>query len=61
MTELDLLKQKIRKIMNEIADDLALGAARDFGEYKHLTGQIAGLAMVERDILDMIERRSDDE
>ena len=60
MTELDVIKQKIRKYMNELADDLALGAAKDFAEYKHLTGIIAGLAHVERDILDMLERRDED-
>lgn len=60
MTELDVIKQKIRKHMNELADDLALGAAKDFAEYKHLTGIIAGLALVERDILDMLERRDED-
>lgn len=60
MTELDLIKQKIRKHMNELADDLALGAAKDFSEYKHLTGIIAGLALVERDILDMLERQREE-
>lgn len=53
MTELDVIKQKIRNKMNELADDIALGSAKDFSEYKFLTGIISGLAMVERDILDL--------
>ncbi len=36
--------------MNELADDIAGGAAKDFAEYKYLTGIIFGLAAVERDI-----------
>jgi hypothetical protein len=39
--------------MNQIADDLALGGAPDYNQYKYLTGIISGLALVERDILDM--------
>lgn len=52
MTELDVIKSKIRNKMNEMADDLALGGAKDYAQYTHMTGIIAGLAMVERDILD---------
>ena len=61
MTELDVIKQKIRNKMNELADDLALGSARDFAEYRHLTGMISGIAMVERDILDLEQRQRDAE
>lgn len=53
MNELFVIKQKIRNKMNELADDIALGSAKDFAEYKYLTGIISGLAMVERDILDL--------
>lgn len=60
MTELDLIKNKIRQHMNEIADDLALGTAKDYAEYKYLTGIISGLALVERDILDLQERNREE-
>lgn len=61
MTELDVIKNKIRQHMNEIADDLALGGAKDYAQYTHMTGMIAGLALVERDVLDYLERvRSED-
>jgi hypothetical protein len=44
-----------------LADDIALGSAKDFSEYKYLTGIIAGLAMVERDIVDLerVQREAD--
>jgi hypothetical protein len=55
MTELQVIRQKIRNKMNELADDIALGSAKDFADYKYLTGIISGLAMVERDIIDLEE------
>lgn len=55
MTELQVIKSKIRERLNQIADDLAVGAALDYNQYKYLTGIIAGLAMVERDIVDLEE------
>ena len=55
MTELRVIRQKIRNKMNELADDIALGSAKDFADYKYLTGIISGLAMVERDIIDLEE------
>lgn len=61
MTELEVIRKKIRNKMNELADDIALGSAKDFNEYKYLTGIVAGLAMVERDIIDLekIQRDAD--
>ena len=58
MTELDVIKQKIRNKMNELADDIALGSAKDFAEYRYLTGVISGLALVERDVIDLEERQN---
>jgi hypothetical protein len=58
MTELQLIRQKIRNKMNELADDLALGSAKDFAEYRYLTGVISGLALVERDVIDLEERQN---
>lgn len=57
MTELDVIKQKIRKHLNELADDLALGSAKDYADYRHMTGIVAGLALVERDIIDLQEAK----
>ncbi len=62
MNELFVLKQKIRERLNQIADDLALGGAPDYNQYKYLTGMVAGLAVVEREILDLeaARRAADD-
>jgi hypothetical protein len=43
--------------MNEYADNLAAGMAPDFPEYKYVVGQIHGLALAERIILDIGSRR----
>lgn len=59
MSELFVLKKKIRDMMNDFADDLALGGAPNFEQYKYMTGVIAGLAMVEREILDLEKRKED--
>ena len=56
MTQLDLLRQKIRFRMNEIADALATGAAQDYPAYMKMVGLIEGLALAEREILDLIEK-----
>lgn len=61
MTELDVIKKKIREHLNNLADDLASGAAVDYAHYRYITGMITGLAMVERDVLDVEKRRDEDE
>lgn len=53
MTELDVIKKKIRERLNDLADLLADGGASDYSEYKYLTGQIYGIALIERDIIDL--------
>lgn len=47
--------------MNDIADDLALGGAKDYPQYTHMTGIVAGLAFVEREILDYLEKRNEED
>jgi len=53
---LNLLRQKIRQRMNELADTAATGTCATFEEYKSLCGQIQGLAYAEREILDLAEQ-----
>ena len=60
MTELDVIKKKIRDRLNDLADELANGGAQDFSQYKHMTGIIYGLALAERDIID-IQKNEEDE
>ena len=61
MTELDVIKQKIRKFLNEYADDLAGGIATDFAHYRYVTGVVHGLALVEREIIDLQQARSEED
>lgn len=59
--EFDIIKKRIRQHMNEIADDLAGGAAIDYPNYRYLVGIVSGLAMIEREILDYEKSRSDED
>ena len=51
MTLADALRKEIRKYMNEITDNVALGGAKNFEEYNRMVGQIEGLAIAERELI----------
>ena len=51
----EVYQQKIRERMNELADAVATGAARTYDEYRKMVGVIEGLALAERELLDLIE------
>ena len=55
-------RKAIRDLMNNKTDDLAVGCASDFSAYRHCVGVIEGLALAEREFLDIMERieRSED-
>ena len=57
---LELIRVKVREYMNECADHLAGGGAKDFEEYKFLCGKVEALALVEREILDLTQKLVDD-
>jgi len=50
---LDRLRRRLRELMNDYADTVAGGSAQDFSEYKKLCGVIEGLALAERELLDI--------
>ena len=52
----EVLRDMIRKDMNNYADDLAGGACPDFSQYQKLCGVIQGLALAERHLLDLADR-----
>lgn len=56
MTEFDMLHAAIRKRMNEIADVVSTGGAADYADYRKMCGMIEGLALAERDLIDLIEK-----
>ena len=50
---LSLLRKKLRGQMNEIADLLSLGSAKNMEEYRKMCGIIEGLAWAEREVIDL--------
>lgn len=58
-----VLRDQIRKDMNNYADDLAGGGCRSFDEYQKLCGVIQGLAIAERYLIDLAAKveKSDEE
>jgi len=59
--QLDRLRRRLRDVMNDYADTLAGGGAKDFPEYKHLCGVIEGLALAERELLDIRQKAAAEE
>jgi hypothetical protein len=53
---LSLLKKKLRDQMNEIADLVSLGSAKNMEDYRKMCGIIEGLAWAEREIIDIEDR-----
>ena len=51
-----VLRDQIRKDMNNYADDLATGVCQDFAAYQKLCGVIQGLAVAERYVIDLAEK-----
>lgn len=51
-----VLREQIRKDMNNYADDIASGTCRSFDDYQKLCGVIQGLATAERYLLDLAEK-----
>ena len=41
--------------MNDVADAIATGSAQSFDEYQKMVGTIEGLALAERELLDLVE------
>ena len=52
---LESLRQKLRKHMEDIGDNIITGSCHSFEEYTHQTGVIEGLAWAERELLDLSE------
>jgi hypothetical protein len=51
-----VLREQIRKDMNNYADDCAGGSCSSFEEYQKLCGVIQGLALAERYVIDLAEK-----
>ena len=53
---LSLLKKKLRGQMNEIADMVSVGSAKNMEEYRKMCGIIEGLAWAEREGIDIEDK-----
>ena len=56
-----LLQKRLRDYLNEGADHLATGGAKDFGEYQRMVGRIDGIALAERELLDLVKDKDEEE
>jgi len=54
-TLIEKFKLRLRDLMNDRADNIATGSCTSFDEYKHQSGVIEGLALAERELLDIIQ------
>lgn len=60
----DLLKYLSGKVQDEIkvmSDDLALGGAKDHGEYKYACGIVRGLMIANSILMDAAQRMENDD
>jgi|TARA_X000001382_G_scaffold128052_2_gene116906 hypothetical protein len=55
------MRKTIRRIMNELTDNVALGNAQSFDQYQRMVGQIEGLAIAEREIISLMNTTDEDE
>lgn len=61
MDLLDVLRNNIRKEMNELADMAATGTPQDWAGYQRLVGRVDGLAVAERMLIDLKEKIKEQE
>lgn len=54
------IRKQIRQTMNDLADHIAGGGCANIEEYRFCCGKIEGLAVAEREILDIEQRMQDD-
>ncbi len=48
-----VVRAKLREKMNDTADSIVGGSCKNFDEYRNLCGVIHGLALAERELLDL--------
>jgi hypothetical protein len=56
MTELDYIRNRIRDNLDQMADHMATGGCETFDQYQYCCGMVKGLAVIEREIIDLEER-----
>lgn len=61
MSELEALRDMIRRELNELADLAATGSPSDWAGYQRLVGRVEGLATAERFLMDLKEKIQEEE
>ena len=51
----EVYQKNLRVKMNDLADAISTGSAQSFDEYRKMVGVIEGLALAERELLDLVE------
>ena len=51
----EFLLKRLREVMNDHADHISTGSCKDYAEYQKMVGIIEGLALAERELLDLVE------
>jgi len=54
-TFVEHLRKRIREEAEAVADTLCTDGAKSFDEYRHMTGTLHGLTIVEREINDLMD------
>ena len=60
-TALDVVIKEIEERRESIAQALLSGSAKDFAEYKFMTGEVQGLSRVHAFITDLVRKMERDE
>lgn len=58
---LKYLSEKFQKEIAAMADDLSLGKAKDFGDYKYSCGIVRGLLIANNHLMETAERLEHDD
>ena len=54
--DLESLRLILRKQINELTDNMAIGGCKDYPGYQNVVGEIYGLAWAESELLDLSKR-----
>ena len=60
-TALDVVIKELEERRETIAQALVSGAAKDFAEYKFMTGEVQGLSRAHAFITDLVKRMENDD
>lgn len=52
----EALRARIREYLNNYADEISGGGCLDYATYRENVGVIRGLALAERELLDLVEK-----